>query len=300
MNILAVAITAAATSLLMPAIDFGSHGNNVPSANPSHARSTDFIIGDGDFNQVRPEYPTDPATEYRNHTLRLQYIESMLRNRDVGAMSADLRAARAENLDRLHDYWVRGQFPLNYEHPKAWEPCFIDGKGAICAVGYLVEQSEGRAVAEKIDSRYHFATIKQIDAPELAQWIAHSGLTKAEVVTIQGPSMEPGIAMSKSSINRSRRVRARAQTEPTKEVAVSIADPVGNDEPYTMQTELATPANGDKAALPAPAEPGNVMPVAEPLTITVATETVAQVPTVQTQPAPAVETPADVTPAGIK
>jgi hypothetical protein len=191
MNMLAVAVAAAATTLLIPQIDFVSSWTAPATVSGSHVRSTDVIIGDGDFNQVRPEYPTDPVTEHANHTLRLQYIESMLRNRDVSDMPAELRAERMRNLDRLRDYWTRGEYPVNYENPTAWEPCFIDAKGAICAVGYLVEQSAGREVAEKINSQYQYATIKEIDAPVLEQWIARSGLTKAEVVTIQGPSLGP-------------------------------------------------------------------------------------------------------------
>jgi hypothetical protein len=189
MNMLAVAVAAAATLLLVPTIDFVQHPHStLPQPD---ARSADFIVGDGDFNQVRPEHPTDPATERINHTLRLQYIEQLLRSRDVSDMPEELRAERMRNLDRLHNYWVRAEYPVNYDHPTAWEPCFIDRDGAVCAVGYLVEQSVGRDVAEKINARYHFATVKKIDAPELAGWIEHSGLTKAEVVTIQGPGMWP-------------------------------------------------------------------------------------------------------------
>jgi hypothetical protein len=205
MNMLAMAVAAAATVLLMPVTDFLSNGDVVPARAQKNINRTDIIVGDGDFNQVRPEYPSDPATERRNHTLRLQYIESLLRSRDVSDMPAELRAERMRNLDRLRNYWARGEYPVNYEHPNAWEPCFIDRTGAICAVGYLVEQSAGRELAEKIDSRYHFATIKEIDAPELAAWIARSGLTKAEVVTIQGPSLSNDIRVA--DVDRSLRTR---------------------------------------------------------------------------------------------
>lgn len=186
MNMLIAAATAAITISTIPLI------NNVST---DQDRSIYSIVGDGEFNQVMREIPSDPATELRNHTERLRYIEGLLRSVDVSDMPAELQAERSRNLDRLHNYWTRGRYPLNYDHPNAWEPCFIDRDGAICAVGYLVEQSEGRAVAEKINSTYHFATIKEIDAPELDRWIEGSGLTKAEVVTIQGPGLGPDVSL---------------------------------------------------------------------------------------------------------
>jgi hypothetical protein len=234
MNMLAVAVAAAATTLLVPTIAFVSHPQPVVAVRPA-LNSTDFIVGDGDFNQVRTEHPTDPATERRNHTLRLQYIESMLRNRDVSDLPAELRAERARNLDRLHDYWVRAEYPVNYQHPKAWEPCFIDKKGAICAVGFLVEQSAGRPLAEKINSRYQYATIKQIDAPELATWIAQSGLTKAEVVTIQGPAIEEMPVITEKQLNRSARRRARARARLAADTTMMVVTQAPVDEPVAVE-----------------------------------------------------------------
>jgi hypothetical protein len=120
-------------------------------------------------------------------TGRLAYLETLLRSRDVGNWPEELRAERARNLDRLRDYRLRGIYPANYDHPEAQKPCFIDRDGHICAVGYLVEQSAGRELAEKINSRYQYATVAEMHMPEIDRWIAGSGLTPAEVRTIQEP-----------------------------------------------------------------------------------------------------------------
>jgi len=185
MNILAVAAAAAVAVSTIPILTPASGTD----ASDRDTCSSYIIPENGDFNQVFSERPAAPEIEWQNHRTRLQKIETMLRSHTVEGMSEELRAERSRNLDRLHDYWVRGEFPRNYEHPTAWEPCFIDRAGAICAVGYLVEQSAGRSLAEKIADRYRYATVRQIDAPELQQWIANSGLTRAEVIAIQGPSM---------------------------------------------------------------------------------------------------------------
>jgi len=275
MNMLSMALLAASTALLAPAIDFVS--NETPASINSQpvVRSADWIVGDGDFNQVRTEYPSDPANQVRNHTLRLQYIESMLRSRDVSDMPAELRAERMRNLDRLRDYWTRAEYPVNYDHPTAWEPCFIDKKGAICAVGYLVEQSAGRELAEKINSRYQYATIKEIDAPELADWITHSGLSKAEVVTIQGPSMEwEGGKNEQARIVQRRNLPARAtprerqaqektvtidRSAVVENVLLNNVAPVAVEEPAPVMIAEPTPVESlTIESVPVATEPSNV------------------------------------------
>lgn len=180
---------------------FFNHTTVVPPSQAEGNRPSTIITTDVQFNQLYPEIKGDVAFQRSNHTRRLQVVESLLRRHNASWMSPELQAERTRNLDRLRDYWQRGEYPINYEHPGAWEPVFIDLDGNICAVGYLVEQSLGRDVAERINSRYHFATIRQIDAPELKEWIKNSGLTYEEVVAIQAPAVE-AIDDNPSRMNR--------------------------------------------------------------------------------------------------
>jgi hypothetical protein len=107
----------------------------------------------------------------------------VLRAVPIQNISPALRAERMKNLDRLHEYRVRGIFPSN---PRTIaRPCFIDNSGNICAVGYLVERSAGRAVAEAISDRYRHAFIDEMNSPLLERWIASSGLTSTEAAMIQ-------------------------------------------------------------------------------------------------------------------
>ena len=155
------------------------------------ADQVDAVIGEGGFNIFCPIVPGNGVPHETQVTRRLTVIEMLLRQRDVTSWPAGLRAERARNLDRLHQYRLAASYPRNYDRPSELLPCFIDRDGRICAVGYLVEQSAGHGFAEKINARHQYETIAQMHEPELDRWIARSGLTLAELETIQEPESWP-------------------------------------------------------------------------------------------------------------
>jgi hypothetical protein len=250
--------TAAATVALL-----GSAALHNGSQSRANAE-LDRIIGDGGFNRV---YPIDQAShdvQKQQYTARLQKIVDLLGSRDVSDMPEELRAERARNLQRLVEYRQRGVFPVNYDHPGAFLPCFIDSTGAICAAGYLVEQSAGRDLAEAINREYKYATIAQIDSPLLDRWIAQSGFSRAEIATIQGPSLSPrqesiSIARGQSE-QRSRNANPR-----TRRAAMAIVDSstvvVPTDAGYGVERAIEPAPTSDEPAisLPTPA------PTADPV-----------------------------------
>src|SRR5436309_1683677 len=67
----------------------------------------------------------------------LARVEVQLRARDVSALTPAERAARTRSLDVLHEYWVRGVFPVNTDFPGRHVPYFIDRYGTRCAMAYL-------------------------------------------------------------------------------------------------------------------------------------------------------------------
>jgi hypothetical protein len=148
-------------------------------------QSIDEIIGQGEFNTVHPVSPGTPEQVHRQISQRLVYLESLLRSRDVSSWPIELQHSRARTLDNLHEYRVNNTFTTNYDHPDKALPCFMDRDGNYCAVAWLVARSAGLPLAQKLNSRYQYATIVEMDSPELDKWIAHSGLTRAEVITIQ-------------------------------------------------------------------------------------------------------------------
>jgi hypothetical protein len=161
-----------------------------PSVRAPHAVNTvNAVLGDESFVKTFGIAPT-PTT---NETLRLQthlaYVERLLRERDCSSLPPALRQRRRELLDKLHEYWLAGRFPVNEAYPNERRPCFIDRFGSICAVGYLIEQSmehgAGRELAERINAHHQYEYIAAMTMPALAAWVAASGLTTEECAMIQ-------------------------------------------------------------------------------------------------------------------
>lgn len=146
--------------------------------------SINAIIGDVSFVRATGRAPTDADDPVQRVRLHLAHVERLLRARDSAGLSSGQRERRGRLLDHLHRYWQDGAFPRNLTGAGT-VPTFIDGRGARCAVAFLVEQTEGSAVIAAIDRRYHHAYLAEIDSPALGSWIAASGLTRDELALIQ-------------------------------------------------------------------------------------------------------------------
>jgi hypothetical protein len=161
----------------------------------SHAIQTlNAITGDA-WKGIYSETYCDGLTERQKITAHLQYVELLLRSRPVNELTAEQRLNRTKLLDNLADYSTRGEFPANEKFPGTRQPCFIDARGKICAVGYLIEQSAGREVAESINARYQYSFITEMQG--LDEWITANGMTAEECAMIQptynyssGPSLK--------------------------------------------------------------------------------------------------------------
>lgn len=155
------------------------------AAAPAATRSVNAVIGDVSYWVRFGRWPGPDADETTRIRTHLAFVEHLLRTRPTNHLSPAQRAARARHLDRLRAYWTRGVFPRNDGFPSPRRPTFIDDAGRLCAVGYLIAQSAGRAVAERINARYKYAYLQTIDAPVLDRWIARSGFTERELAMIQ-------------------------------------------------------------------------------------------------------------------
>jgi hypothetical protein len=143
------------------------------------------IIGDISFVKKfgeKPNKATDNTLRIKTH---LEYVEGLLRQKNVSALPLAQQQNRAHLLDLLHDYWVAGIFPKNYDYPEERKPCFIDKDGNICAVGYLIEKTAGREAAEKINRQYQYEALLAMQDEAIDNWVSASGLTKEECAMIQ-------------------------------------------------------------------------------------------------------------------
>ena len=111
------------------------------------------IIKDKSFVSKFGFLPTAETDEVLRIKTHLEYVEQFLRNKKTEGISATLIENRNNLLNILHQYIVEENFPSNYDYEGQRLPCFIDKNGKICAVGYLIEKSAGRGVAEDINLR---------------------------------------------------------------------------------------------------------------------------------------------------
>ncbi len=136
-------------------------------------------LGDDSFLAKHERTPGEGDTEKARMKVHLEHIRSLLASR--AATKPELAGRRAEILGYLDDYIARGITPTNAHLP--WRaPVFIDDGGAICAVGYLIERSVGRALPERIAKQHRYEFLEDIvaampdhglyDLPQLQRSIA--------------------------------------------------------------------------------------------------------------------------------
>jgi hypothetical protein len=143
------------------------------------------IIGDISFvDKFRhlPDLTSDEDLRIKTH---FEYVENLLRQKDMHDLSPELQQKRRQILNLLHDYSVKGIFPRNYDYDGNREPCFIDKDNRICAVGYLIEKTVGRKIAEDINRKHKYDKILAMNERAVDSWIEVSGLSKEECAMIQ-------------------------------------------------------------------------------------------------------------------
>ncbi|MCH8569160.1 MAG: hypothetical protein LAT67_12875 [Balneolales bacterium] len=143
------------------------------------------LIGDQSYIAAFGTSPTADVTDSERIVVHLSYVEELLRNSIPEGITQEQKEKRLVFLDHLREYRVAGNFPVNDDHPDKRRPTFISNNGHICAVGYLVEQSAGRAKAERINKHYKYSYIKEIDDPYFLSWAEDSGFTITELAMIQ-------------------------------------------------------------------------------------------------------------------
>lgn len=148
-------------------------------------QSVNAVIGDISYLKTFGEVPSINIEESLRIKTHLMYVENLLRGRDVSSLSKEKQMKRLEMLNLLNTYWNAGEFPRNYDFQNQRVPCFIDRDGNICAVGYLIEHSSGREVAEEINVKFKYSPLHKMEDEAIEYWIESSGLTKKECAMIQ-------------------------------------------------------------------------------------------------------------------
>ena len=149
-----------------------------------HHDTVNALLGDISYTNsfgVEPDITTSEEVRIKTH---LEYVIKLLKEKD----SSDLNSSQVENrlklIALLKDYVEAGTFPKN-RHFNTRNPVFIDEDGNLCAVGYLIAQTEGLETAEEINQHHKFDFIKDIDPKYIDGWLASNGITKNEAAMIQ-------------------------------------------------------------------------------------------------------------------
>ena len=163
-------------------------------------------LGDASFllrYGTSPDHTTNEQLRIKTH---LAFVASLLRQKDLSQLPLQQQRNRLKLLRHLQQYIIDGKFPVNEKYPGIRRPCFIDNHGNICAVGYLIEKTAGRAVAENINSKHQYDYIVDMKEPVIEQWADEFGLTLDECAMIQ-PSYgwippDPNVPVAEQSIRK--------------------------------------------------------------------------------------------------
>ncbi len=148
-------------------------------------QTVNALIGDISFMEILGQQPTNETDENVRLQTHLKYVEKLLRSKDVSSLTKEQKENRLKMLDLLNQYWTAGVFPKNYDYPDQRIPCFIDKDGSVCAVGFLIEQTAGRQIAEEINSKFKYEYLLAMNDQTIDRWVQSSGFTKEECAMIQ-------------------------------------------------------------------------------------------------------------------
>tara|TARA_R110002096_G_scaffold109811_1_gene240197 strand:- start:977 stop:3085 length:2109 start_codon:yes stop_codon:yes gene_type:complete len=140
------------------------------------------VIGNESWARLQSK-PLSPNTDEEERiSTHLRYVISLLKNAEV---EGEHIAKREQGIALLEEYVKKGAFPNHHRNFEERRPCFIDSTGNICAVGYLVEQTAGRAEAERINDLYQYAFLHEMKDDALLPWQKTSGFSLVELAIIQ-------------------------------------------------------------------------------------------------------------------
>lgn len=186
----AVAFTGSLSVAVM--ISGASHALPIDGHARGFREGANHHVGDSGFVAAYHREPGANDGEGARMHAHLAYIRGQLAARP--ATRPELEQNRQRLLGYLDEYIAKNITPKNTHLP--WRtPVFIDDDGRICAVGYLIERSAGRAVPEEVARTHRYDLLEDIATamPEVRAWIEASGFTLEELASIQ-PGYEAPVA----------------------------------------------------------------------------------------------------------
>ena len=150
----------------------------------SNENTVNAVIGDISFFELFHQSPASNTDETLRLQTHLSYVEKALASKQVAHLSIEQQINRTRILGLLSEYRTNNIFPRNYDYPER-RPCFIDRDGNICAVGYLIEKTAGREIAEAINKDHQYDYLLGMNETVMSEWADKHGLTLEECAMIQ-------------------------------------------------------------------------------------------------------------------
>lgn len=139
---------------------------------------------------ARPPAPSTVALDAARIGARLVRVERRLRGRPPAGLSERQRRRRERALRHLREYRTRGIFPVNSDFPGRRVPYFVDRKGTLCALAYLIWRSGHRNLVAEVAATHNNGRVRELASnARLREWLRRHGLTVEEASMIQ-PSYE--------------------------------------------------------------------------------------------------------------
>jgi hypothetical protein len=123
--------------------------------------------------------------------LNLHFIKMnlILNNKKKNKLSNSQKINRQKAIKSLQDYYEIGKYPRNTQYIKSY-PHIRDEFGTPCAMGYIIENNEGKKLADTFEKDNNTVYFKDVKNKKLNNWLHKYGINKQEAIQVQ-PSYSP-------------------------------------------------------------------------------------------------------------
>jgi hypothetical protein len=104
-------------SLFLPGTSPSKNDAVIPAKAVKKEMTINPVIGDISFVSKFGYLPDVTTDEHLRITTHFEYVENLLRSRDVSNLSPEQQCNRAHLIDLFHQYKVNGKFPKNFDTP---------------------------------------------------------------------------------------------------------------------------------------------------------------------------------------
>lgn len=127
--------------------------NSAPTKEPEISYALNPLLGNAALESI-PDEKRKTLSEVDMVKAHLSHVHDLLVTASA-SYPEPIRQKRLATLKLLANYIACGQFPTNAKC-EGRRPCFIDANDSYCAVGHLVKETAGIALASLINAHHQY------------------------------------------------------------------------------------------------------------------------------------------------